>query len=101
MVQIDRIRDGSKIHAVIKEQVNHKTVPAVFIKGEFIGGCDQVKSLHAKGKLTEKINIHSKGKYTTYDFFAIEILSHAKTDDVIAMSADLIRNSLSSIIAQL
>jgi len=39
------IREG------VKEFTKWPTVPQVFIKGEFIGGCDIVKDLYTKGEL--------------------------------------------------
>jgi monothiol glutaredoxin len=39
------IRDG------IKKLTNWPTIPQVFLNGEFIGGCDIVRDLFAKGEL--------------------------------------------------
>ena len=39
------IRDG------IKQFANWPTIPQLYIKGEFIGGCDIVREMHAKGEL--------------------------------------------------
>mmetsp|Transcript_24281 Transcript_24281/g.32351 ORF Transcript_24281/g.32351 Transcript_24281/m.32351 type:complete len:987 (+) Transcript_24281:202-3162(+) len=47
--------DGSAVHKVIKKMTGHHTVPAVFIRGEFVGGCEDVKSLYAKGGLEDRI----------------------------------------------
>ena len=43
--------EGESIHAEIKRRHNHETVPAVFIKGQFIGGCDDTLALDKAGKL--------------------------------------------------
>lgn len=43
------IRDG------IKQFTQWPTIPQVFIKGEFIGGCDIVRDLFAKGELEEMV----------------------------------------------
>lgn len=39
------IRDG------VKRYSNWPTVPQLYINGEFIGGCDIVREMHAKGEL--------------------------------------------------
>ena len=54
-VNIDEISDGASIYKHIKAITGHKTVPAVFIKGKFVGGCDTVKSLHAKDELSDLV----------------------------------------------
>ena len=62
-VEIDEIPDGVEIHKYIKARAKHYTVPAVFIKGNFIGGCDTVKSLHAKNELVDLVDdliVHSR-----------------------------------------
>jgi monothiol glutaredoxin len=38
-------RDG------IKEYSNWPTIPQVYVRGKFIGGCDIVRELHARGEL--------------------------------------------------
>ena len=40
--------EGATIHEEIKKVYQHETVPAVFVKGQFVGGCDDVLKL---GKL--------------------------------------------------
>ena len=35
----------------IKDFSNWPTIPQLYIKGEFIGGCDIVKEIHDKGEL--------------------------------------------------
>ena len=43
------IREGIKIHS------DWPTIPQLYIKGEFIGGCDIVKEMFEKGELQEKL----------------------------------------------
>lgn len=43
------IRDG------IKRFTNWPTVPQIFIKGQFIGGCDIVRDMFAKGELEKLV----------------------------------------------
>jgi len=44
-----KIRDGIKIYS------DWPTIPQLFIKGEFIGGCDIVKEMFEKGDLQKKL----------------------------------------------
>ena len=43
--------EGTAVREEIRQKYNHHTVPAVFIKGNFIGGYDDVKELNDSGKL--------------------------------------------------
>jgi len=43
----DAIREGIKTYA------NWPTIPQLYVKGEFIGGCDIVSEMHASGELEE------------------------------------------------
>ena len=44
------VRDG------IKEYSSWPTIPHLFIKGEFIGGCDIVHELYRSGELQKKVD---------------------------------------------
>ena len=46
----DEMRDG------IKKFSNWPTIPQLYVKGEFIGGCDIVKEMHENGELLELLN---------------------------------------------
>ena len=43
------LRDG------IKAFTNWPTIPQIFIKGQFVGGCDIVRDLYAKGELAKMV----------------------------------------------
>ena len=43
----------------IKEFTNWPTIPQLYIKGEFTGGCDIIREMYETGELTELIS--SKG----------------------------------------
>ncbi len=43
----DAIREGIKAHS------NWPTIPQLYVKGEFIGGSDIVREMHASGELQE------------------------------------------------
>ena len=41
------IRDG------IKQYSDWPTIPQLYVKGEFVGGCDIIREMHENGELTE------------------------------------------------
>ena len=47
------VRDGIKAYS------NWPTIPQLYVKGEFIGGCDIVREMYETGELTELLS--SKG----------------------------------------
>lgn len=57
VINIDQYpnKEGGVIHKHIQEKYNHRTVPAVFVRNQFLGGCDNVKALHAKDKLEREV----------------------------------------------
>jgi tellurite resistance protein TehA-like permease/glutaredoxin len=55
VINIDKINKGGEIHRHVVDTYKHKTVPAVFCRGTFLGGCDDVKALRATGKLEREI----------------------------------------------
>ncbi len=42
----------------IKEFSNWPTIPQLYIKGEFVGGCDIVREMFQSGELTELLSSH-------------------------------------------
>ena len=47
VLQDDKLREG------IKEFSNWPTIPQLYIKGEFIGGCDIIREMFDKGELNK------------------------------------------------
>ena len=47
--------DDEAIRQGIKEYANWPTIPQVFIKGEFVGGCDILINMHQSGELEETL----------------------------------------------
>jgi len=45
-----------EIRQEIKDFSNWPTIPQLYIKGEFIGGCDIVKEIYENGELKKKLN---------------------------------------------
>ena len=50
VLQDSEIRDG------IKEFTNWPTIPQLYVKGEFVGGCDIVREMHEAGELVQYFN---------------------------------------------
>lgn len=48
------LREGIKVYS------SWPTVPQLYVKGEFIGGCDIIQELHASGELHEKLGVEVK-----------------------------------------
>ena len=51
------IRDG------IKEYSTWPTIPQLYVKGEFVGGCDIINELYGTGELHEKLGIAGAGAH--------------------------------------
>jgi monothiol glutaredoxin len=49
------ILEDADIREGIKEFSDWPTIPQLYIKGEFIGGCDIVKEMFEKGDLQKKL----------------------------------------------
>jgi monothiol glutaredoxin len=49
------VRDG------IKEYSQWPTIPQLYVKGKFVGGCDIVREMHAAGELAELLGVDANG----------------------------------------
>ncbi len=47
------VLDSDEIRQGIKNYTDWPTIPQLYIKGEFVGGCDIVKEMFEKGELKE------------------------------------------------
>jgi monothiol glutaredoxin len=45
------VLENPEIREGIKRYSNWPTIPQLYINGEFVGGCDIVREMHAKGEL--------------------------------------------------
>jgi len=50
------VLDNPEIREGVKEYSNWPTIPQLYIKQEFIGGCDIVRELHESGELLQLLN---------------------------------------------
>ena len=51
VVNVNVVPEGSAILQYVQAKTKHSTVPVVFVRGSFVGGCDELKELHEKGEL--------------------------------------------------
>ncbi|KAL4228230.1 Glutaredoxin-2 [Mactra antiquata] len=53
--EIDSANDMKAIQKYLETKTGASSVPRVFINGEFIGGCDKIKSLHSSKELQKML----------------------------------------------
>ena len=51
VIEVDSHPQGKHILNYIKEKTKHRTVPVIFIKGEFLGGADIIREMFQAGEL--------------------------------------------------
>src|SRR5437773_11538780 len=49
------VLDSNELRDAIKVYSNWPTVPQLYVKGEFVGGCDIVREMHGRGELAPLI----------------------------------------------
>lgn len=54
--QAENVLADPELREAIKVYSNWPTIPQLYIRGEFIGGCDIVSEMHRKGELAGKLN---------------------------------------------
>ena len=52
VLEDEQIREGIKVYS------DWPTIPQLYVKGEFIGGCDIVREMYETGELLEMLNTH-------------------------------------------
>ena len=52
VLEDDSIREG------IKAYTNWPTIPQLYVKGEFVGGCDIIREMYESGELNEMFQTH-------------------------------------------
>jgi monothiol glutaredoxin len=53
------VLEDEEIRSGIKTYSDWPTIPQLYVKGEFIGGCDIIKEMHEKGELKELLQSKS------------------------------------------
>ena len=52
VLEDDTIREGIKAYS------DWPTIPQLYVKGEFVGGCDIIREMYESGELTEMFQTH-------------------------------------------
>ena len=52
VLEDEQIREGIKVY------LDWPTIPQLYVKGEFMGGCDIVREMYETGELLEMLNTH-------------------------------------------
>lgn len=52
-VDLDEIHEGEEVQDNLMQITGSRTVPQVFINGQYIGGCDEIMKLNSSGKLKD------------------------------------------------
>lgn len=52
------VLDDDEIRQGIKDYSDWPTIPQLYVKGEFVGGCDIVREMYETGELLEMLNTH-------------------------------------------
>ena len=55
VLENDELRNGIKTYS------NWPTIPQLYVKGEFVGGCDIVREMHQTGELAELLQTRGVG----------------------------------------
>ena len=52
------VLDDDAIRQGIKDYSDWPTIPQLYVKGEFVGGCDIIREMYETGELLEMFNTH-------------------------------------------
>lgn len=53
------VLDDEAIREGIKAYSDWPTIPQLYVKGEFVGGCDIIREMYEAGELTQMFNTHN------------------------------------------
>ncbi|RWS08215.1 Thioredoxin reductase 1: cytoplasmic-like protein [Dinothrombium tinctorium] len=57
-IELDQIQHGAELQKTLATRTNRSTVPQVFIRGVFYGGCDDTMAAHERGALQDMLEDH-------------------------------------------
>ena len=58
--ELDQISNGNAIQSLLAVMTGQRTVPSVWISGQFLGGNDDTQAAYRSGKLQKLLGISSK-----------------------------------------
>ncbi|CAJ1027775.1 Glutaredoxin/Glutathione S-transferase, N-terminal domain containing protein, putative [Leishmania lindenbergi] len=53
--ECDQMANGEDLRHQILKAYQHETVPAIFINGEFVGGCSDLEAMQKSGDLAKRL----------------------------------------------
>lgn len=53
------VLEDAIIRQGIKDYTNWPTIPQLYVKGEFVGGCDIIREMYDSGELAELLKTHN------------------------------------------
>ncbi len=56
-IKSHNILDSEELRQGIKEFTDWPTIPQIFIKGQFVGGCDIITEMHENGELAKLLGL--------------------------------------------
>ena len=59
------VLESEEIRQGIKDYSDWPTIPQLYIKGEFVGGCDIIREMYETGELTEMFQTHGIDAHPT------------------------------------
>lgn len=59
LVELDNVPNGDQIQNTLRQITGQRTVPNIFIGGEHVGGCDDLKAKIRNGKVQELFTKHN------------------------------------------
>lgn len=54
--QVENMPNGEQLRKQIYDLYKHETVPAIFINGKFVGGCDDLQKAQSSGELSKMLS---------------------------------------------
>ena len=55
-IELDQVGGADNVQNAIQAKWGQRTVPAIWVNGEFIGGCSELKAANANGSLDAKLS---------------------------------------------
>ena len=56
VVELDQLGDGDQIQNVLHQKTGQRTVPSIWINGQFLGGNSELQTANSNGSLDAKLN---------------------------------------------
>ena len=54
-MELDQTSEGGEVQAYLAQKTGHRTVPNIFVKGQHLGGCDDLMRASQSGELNKLV----------------------------------------------